>query len=49
MLDAITAIERYLPRGKGAFEEDELVQGWFVRNLEIVGEAARALPLTYAP
>jgi hypothetical protein len=29
---------------KAAFEQDELLQGWFVRNLQIVGEAARALP-----
>ncbi len=44
MLEAIAAIERYLHRGKAAFEEDELLQGWFVRNLQILGEAARALP-----
>ncbi|MDW8318270.1 MAG: DUF86 domain-containing protein [Anaerolineae bacterium] len=44
MLDAIAAIERYLHRGKGAFEQDELLQVWFVRNLQIIGEAARALP-----
>jgi uncharacterized protein with HEPN domain len=44
MLEAIAAIERHLYRGKLAFEEDELLQGWFVRNLQIIGEAARALP-----
>ena len=44
MLDAIAAIERYLGRGRAAFEQDELLQGWFVRNLQIIGEAARALP-----
>jgi len=44
MLEAIDAIERYLHRGKAAFEQDELLQGWFVRNLQIIGEAARALP-----
>ncbi len=44
MLEAIAAIERHLQRGKAAFEEDELLQGWFVRNLQIIGEAARALP-----
>lgn len=42
MLEAIAAIERYL--GRTAFEQDELRQGWFVRNLQIVGEAARGLP-----
>ena len=44
MLEAIAAIERYLDRGRADFEQDELLQGWFVRNLQIVGEATRALP-----
>jgi uncharacterized protein with HEPN domain len=30
--------------GKAAFQQDELLQGWFVRNLQILGEAARSLP-----
>jgi uncharacterized protein with HEPN domain len=42
--EAIAAIERYLDRGRAAFEQDELLQGWFVRHLQIIGEAARALP-----
>ncbi|HZU05667.1 MAG TPA: DUF86 domain-containing protein [Chloroflexota bacterium] len=44
ILEAIAAIERYLNRGRAAFEQDELLQGWFVRHLQIIGEAARALP-----
>jgi uncharacterized protein with HEPN domain len=44
ILEAIAAIERHLDRGRTAFEQDELLQGWFVRNLQIIGEAARALP-----
>ena len=44
ILEAILAIERYLDRDRGAFEQDELLQGWFVRNLQIIGEAARSLP-----
>jgi uncharacterized protein with HEPN domain len=44
MLEAIAAIERHLHRGKADFERDELLQGWFVRNLQIIGEAARTLP-----
>jgi uncharacterized protein with HEPN domain len=44
ILEAIAAIERHLDRGRAAFEQDELLQAWFVRNLQIVGEAARALP-----
>ncbi|CAF0700387.1 HepT-like ribonuclease domain-containing protein [Candidatus Methylacidithermus pantelleriae] len=42
--DAIAAIERYLSRGRAACEQDELLQGWFVPHLQIIGEAARALP-----
>lgn len=44
ILEAIAAIERHLHRGKDAFQQDELLQGWFVRNLQIIGEAARGLP-----
>jgi uncharacterized protein with HEPN domain len=44
ILEAIAAVDRYVGRGQMAFERDELLQGWFVRNLQIVGEAARALP-----
>ncbi|MGQ9472749.1 MAG: HepT-like ribonuclease domain-containing protein [Candidatus Caldatribacteriaceae bacterium] len=44
IIEAISAIERYLDRGRAAFEQDELLQGWFVRHLQIIGEAARALP-----
>jgi uncharacterized protein with HEPN domain len=44
-LDAVVAAsERHLDRGRDAFEQDELLQGWFVRNLQIIGEAARAFP-----
>lgn len=44
ILEAIFRIERYAARGRAAFERDELIQNWFVRNLQIIGEAARALP-----
>jgi len=44
ILEAIAAIERYLDRDKSAFEGDELLQVWFLRHLQIIGEAARALP-----
>lgn len=43
-LEAIAAIERHLDRDKAAFEHDELRQIWFLRHLQIIGEAARALP-----
>ena len=44
ILDGIANIERYAERGRPAFESDELIQNWFVRHLQIIGEAARALP-----
>jgi len=44
MLEAIAAIERYLHRGKEGLEKDELLQCWFVHNLQIMGEAAKTLP-----
>lgn len=44
ILDAIGHIERYTKRGRDAFEHDELIQSWVVRHLQILGEAARALP-----
>lgn len=44
ILEAIAAIERYRGRDKAAFERDELLQVWFLRHLQIIGEAARALP-----
>ena len=44
MLEAIGDIERYASRGRSAFETDELLQTWVVRHLQIIGEAARALP-----
>jgi uncharacterized protein with HEPN domain len=44
MLEAIEHIERYTSRGRDAFERDELIQNWIVRHLQIIGEAARAMP-----
>ena len=45
ILDAIAAIERHQDGDKTAFEADELRQTWFLRHLQIIGEAARALPM----
>jgi len=44
ILDAIANIERYAARGRQVFEADELIQNWFVRHLQIIGEAAYSLP-----
>ena len=40
ILEAIEKIERYIPRGRQAFEMDEMLQVWVVRHLQIIGEAA---------
>jgi uncharacterized protein with HEPN domain len=44
ILEALANIERYRDRARTAFERDELLQTWFLRHLQIIGEAARALP-----
>ena len=44
ILEAVAAISRYAMRDKKSFEADELLQGWFLRHLQIIGEAARAIP-----
>lgn len=44
ILDAIAAIEHHRGRDKAGFERDELLQVWFLRHPQIIGEAARALP-----
>jgi uncharacterized protein with HEPN domain len=43
MLEAIDAIERHLDGGREAFDRDELLRVWFLRHLEIIGEAASRL------
>ncbi len=44
ILEAIERIERYASRGRDTFLRDELVQTWVIRHLQIIGEAARAVP-----
>ena len=41
--EAIIRIEKYVAWGKHRFENDELIQSWIVRHLQIIGEAVRAL------
>jgi uncharacterized protein with HEPN domain len=43
ILDAIAAIERHADCSKDGFERDELLQTWFLRHLQIIGEAARGI------
>jgi len=44
ILEAISAMERYADWDRTVFEQDELLQSWFLRHLQIIGEAARSLP-----
>jgi uncharacterized protein with HEPN domain len=43
ILEAIERIEKYAIPGREAFEENELIQTWFVQHLQIIGEASRVL------
>lgn len=47
MLDAIDNIERYAGRGRAAFEQDELIQNWFIHHLQIIGEAAAKIDRSF--
>jgi uncharacterized protein with HEPN domain len=44
ILEAIAAIDRYRDRERSAFDQDEMLQVWFLRHLQIIGEAASRLP-----
>ena len=44
ILQAIGNINRYSSLGREKFDDDELIQSWFIRHLQIIGESARALP-----
>ncbi|MFI5330684.1 MAG: DUF86 domain-containing protein [Desulfobaccales bacterium] len=43
ILEAIEHIEKYAAKGRALFEQDELIQIWFLQYLQIIGEASRAL------
>ena len=43
ILGAIKRTERYVKRGRRAFEEDELVHTWMIHHIQIIGEAASRL------
>jgi uncharacterized protein with HEPN domain len=43
ILEAIEHIEKYAAKGRTAFEAAELIQVWFLRHLQIIGEASRGL------
>jgi uncharacterized protein with HEPN domain len=43
--EAIVKIEKYTEGGRKTFSEDTMIQDSVIRNLEIIGEAARNLPV----
>jgi uncharacterized protein with HEPN domain len=43
IIEAITAVHRYSVQGKETFDQNELIQVWCLRHLEIIGEAAAKL------
>lgn len=43
ILETIEKIERYVSRGKRAFDSEELLQVWIIHHLQTVGEAASKL------
>jgi uncharacterized protein with HEPN domain len=45
--EAIARIEKYTHQGRTSFDQDELIQTWVIHHLEIIGEAARAIPQDY--
>jgi uncharacterized protein with HEPN domain len=45
--EAISRIEKYTTQGRGAFDQDELVQVWILHHLEILGEACRGLSAAF--
>lgn len=44
ILNAIENIEKYKRRGEAEFRSEELIQVWCIHHLQLIGEAARALP-----
>lgn len=44
ILEAIERIEKYTPRGRQAFDSNELLQTHTVHFLQVIGEAAFKLP-----
>ena len=42
--EAIGSITKYTAQGRDAFDKNELIQTWVIHHLEIIGEAAHAIP-----
>jgi uncharacterized protein with HEPN domain len=46
IIEAIGHIDKYAAKGPAAFQANELIQGWFLRHLQIIGEACRSLSVS---
>ncbi len=44
ILEAIERVERHTHSGRSAFDNDELIQVWVVRHLQIIGERPADCP-----
>lgn len=47
ILEAIDRIEKYAQLGQLEFEQNELIQNWFIHHIQIIGEAAFKTPLSF--
>jgi uncharacterized protein with HEPN domain len=47
ILECAAKIERYTTSGKQQFLKDEMIQDAVIRNFEIIGEAAKRVPVAY--
>jgi uncharacterized protein with HEPN domain len=47
MLDALQRIERYSSGGEALFRSDAMTQDAIIKNLIVLGEAAKRLPATF--
>lgn len=47
ILERARRVERFAARGRDEFEDSDLVQDAILRNLEVIGEAAKRLPAEY--
>jgi uncharacterized protein with HEPN domain len=47
ILQAVANIQRHAAAGRRAFAENELIQVWVVHHLQIIGEAAAQLGVTF--
>ena len=43
IIEAIEKMEKYATQGWEVFRVDELIQNWMMRQIQIIGEAARSL------